>query len=190
VASGSSSQFISFFLELAQKQCGLQTEPMSSWLRCLSVIALLVAPPADACSMGPIRSETGALDYARQSYGLAALVVDAEVEAPMHLGDDRKAGLLPVASLKVLRVLKPGGPGIVEGSTISVAYLDSCSIAFTRVGQRVRVLLGGGAPIFLADSGTNGAAIWDKKLGEIFDREIDRLAGVPRPAGLTPLGAE
>lgn len=163
---------------------------MSSWLRTASVIALFVAPPAMACSMGPIRSETGAIDYARQSYGLAALVVDAEVEAPMHLGDDWKPGLLPVARLKVTRVLKPDGPGIVEDSTIAVAYLDPCSIAFTRVGQRVRVLLGGGAPIFVADSGMNGAAIWDAKLGALFDREIDRLTGVPRPSGLAPLGAE
>ncbi len=163
---------------------------MLSWARTISVIALFVAPPAMACSMGPIRSESGALDYARQSYGLAALVVDAEVEAPMHLGDEWKPGLLPVARLKVLRVLKPSGPGIVEDSRIAVAYFDSCSIAFTRVGQRVRVLLNGGAPIFVADSGTNGAAIWDEKLGEMFDREIDRLAGVSRPTGLAPLGAE
>jgi hypothetical protein len=163
---------------------------MSSWLRTASVIALFAAPPATACSMGPIRSETGAIDYARQSYGLAALVVDAEVEAPMHLGDDWKEGLLPAARLNVIRVLKPGGPGIVENASIVVAYLDSCSIAFTRVGQRVRVLLGGSAPIFVADSGMNGAAIWDEKLGALFDREIDRLAGVPRPSGLAPLGAE
>ncbi|WP_066657020.1 MULTISPECIES: hypothetical protein [unclassified Sphingomonas] len=163
---------------------------MLSWLRTISVIALFIAPPAMACSMGPIRSETGALDYARQSYGLAALVVDAEVEKPMNLGDDWKPGLLPAARLKILRVLKPGGPGIVEGSSIAVAYLDSCSIAFTRVGQRVRILLDGGGMIFVADSGMNGAAIWDAKLGALFDREIDRLAGVPRPTGLDPLGAE
>lgn len=163
---------------------------MLSWLRTISVIALFIAPPAMACSMGSIRSETGALDYARQSYGLAALVVDAEVEAPMHLGDDWKPGLLPVARLRVLRVLKPAGPGIVEGSSIAVAYLDSCSIAFTRVGQRIRVLLEGGASILVADSGMNGAAIWDEKLGALFDREIDRLAGMPRPPDLAPLGAE
>ncbi len=163
---------------------------MLSWLRTLSMIALFVAPPAMACSMGPIRSETGALEYARQSYGLAALVVDAEVESPMNLGDDWKPGLLPAARLKVLRVLKPGAPGIVENASIAVAYLDSCSIAFTRVGQRVRVLLDGGATIFVADSGMNGAAIWDPKLGALFDREIDRIAGVPRPTGLAPLGAE
>lgn len=163
---------------------------MLSLLRTASVIALLVAPPAMACSMGPIRSETGALDYARQSYGLAALVVDAEVESPMHLGDDWQEGLLPAARLKVIRVLKPGGPGIVENASIAVAYLDSCSIAFTRAGQRIRVLLSGGAPIFVADSGMNGAAIWDAKLGALFDQEIDRLAGVPRLPGLVPLGAE
>lgn len=163
---------------------------MLSWLRTASVIALLVAPPAMACSMGPIRSETGALEYARQSYGLAALVVDAEVESPMHLGDDWKPGLLPVARLKVLRVLKPDGPGIVADSRIAVAYRDSCSIAFTHVCQRVRVLLEGGGMIFVADSGMNGAAIWDEKLGALFEREINRLAGVPRAPGLAPLGAE
>lgn len=163
---------------------------MHSWLRTISVFALFIAPPAMACSMGPIRSESGALEYARQSYGLASLVVDAEVEAPMHLGEDWKPGLLPVARLRVIRVLKPDGPGVVEDSRIAVAYLDSCSIAFTRVGQRVRVLLDGGGVIFVADSGMNGAAIWDEKLGALFEREIDRLAGVPRPAGLAPLGAE
>jgi len=163
---------------------------MHSWLRTISVLALFIAPPAMACSMGPIRSEAGALEYARQSFGRAALVVDAEVEASMHLGDDWKPGLLPVARLRVLRVLKPDGPGIVEDSRIAVAYLDSCSIAFTRVGQRVRVLLDGGGMIFVADSGMNGAAIWDETLGVLFEREIDRLAGVPRPPGLAPLGAE
>lgn len=92
---------------------------------------------------------------------------------PMNADTAWKSGFIPAATLKVIKLWK----GHISGGMTLAVYVTSCDIFMERKGQRFRILLTG-SDIFHADQGLNGAAI--RNLA-IFNNEIDRIVGRPRP---------
>jgi hypothetical protein len=137
--------------------------------RVLSSLFLMAAPiPSYACSF-PLHKMT-ALEIRQQaqaSFRRASVVVDAEVISPMRFDANWKEGLVPMASLRIIRTYK----GRVNDAIISLVYMTSCDISLEQKGQRVRILLLGDG-VYRSDQGMNGAAVSD--LAE-FNREVDHL---------------
>jgi hypothetical protein len=119
-------------------------------------------------------------DYAREQYARAILVVDAEVQMPMNM--QAGGGALPMAFLHVIRQYK--GAKVANGF-LPVIYFDSCDIALTRKGERIRVLLSEGPRFFQAKQYLQAPGTMREGAQFEFNAEIDRLAGVSRPRGFS-----
>jgi hypothetical protein len=75
--------------------------------------------------------------------------------------------------LKVIKLWK----GHISGDITLVVYVTSCDIVIEKKGQKFRILLTG-SDIFHAQQSLNGAAVSNLT---IFNSEIDRIVGGPRP---------
>lgn len=109
------------------------------------------------CSMAPMASAACSFQEqhlspaqvraaAQQPFRRATAVIDAEVVMPMNAGAEWKTGLVPAATLKVIKVWK----GHVSGDVALAVYISSCDIVMERKGQKFRILLSG-SDIFHAE---------------------------------------
>lgn len=159
----------------------------TSWQRSgmFAAALLLAAPDAFACSILPQNLSRAQVEsYAREQYAKATAVVDAEVEEPMEFGPAYKSGLMPVATLRVIRRYK-GTPQFPGAERILMVYLTSCDIELSRKGERIRILLTSGPELYRAEITANGPSTQREDGLAEFNAEIDRLAGTPRPAGIS-----
>lgn len=134
--------------------------------------------PASACSFD-LRND-GRDDVprvAREAFERSSAIIDAEIVVPNRGGEP--------ARLRPIRVLK--GPNL---PMFVVAPVGSCDIYLVHPGERVRLVLAGGPDLFTADIFDNGLGFEDPSSTFRFDAELDRLVGVPRPAGTAGLNAE
>ncbi len=146
----------------------------------LVAVAALGSREASACSF-PIRhhSEREIKEIADQAFDSSTTVVDGEVISAMSTS--APDGTLPVAYIKVSHTWK----GHVDDDIAPVAYLSSCDVMLAIPGQKIRILLKGSG-IFTADQLANGSeAVYER---DDFNREIDRLLGLKRPADFTDPG--
>jgi hypothetical protein len=147
------------------------------FLSASAVFLLAFAPqPADACSFTP-RQSGDAERHAREVFERSSAILDAVVEMP-------QAGALP-ARLRPIRILK--GPNL---PLFLIVPGGSCGVHLRNRGERVRLVLAEGPELFDANLWDNGLDFSDGRGSRRFEAELDRLVGVPRPAGTAGLNAE
>lgn len=138
----------------------------------------VIALPASACAYD-LRND-GRDDIprvAREAFEASSAIIDAEIVVPNRGGEP--ARLRPIAILK--------GPNL---PIFVVAPAGSCDIYLIHPGERIRLVLADGPDFFTAEIFDNGLGFENPGDTLRFDAELDRLVGVPRPAGTAPLNVE
>lgn len=132
---------------------------------CLALFVMLAAAPAaaEACSVVSTHRPSAAerMGEARRAVGQATAILDGEV----------------------IRALADGQPALVRATNVlkgpaqdlyAIGERDSCDVALTQVGQRLRLILVGGPDLYYLPADSSNARFEDRLLGS------DRRRASPR----------